>query len=284
MAKKIQRSLTTNDLIVHQYLKRPYPLYENSTINQLLKIQENAELSDGEYPYINAITIGIKGHVIETSTAGGGYPSSRRHQATDTTLRQHIPFVLRKLNDDLSEEQRRFYGLRRIEKHMGEDHVAYYAKDLDLSGVTVQKKALKMREGKLESETTFNFSSENQSPAIPEESLDLIDALKNGDSIRTSGMTKIVLDSFDLSELINVFKIKFGDDEGALISEIGYCTSVRRIVSVPGADGENIAFSEMVGCQVGTFVSQFHKIESKDDIIDLSMDFGATATRATVSE
>lgn len=284
MAKHIQRSLITNELIVTQYLRRPYPIHDNSSLNQLFEIEQNAEFSDGEYPYINALVIGIKGHVTTTRSSGGSYPSSRRHNAEDTTLREHIPFVLRLLNDDLNEEQRKNYGLRKLMDIDGETYVAYYALDLDLSGVNIVKKQLKMRDGKIESETAFNFSSENQTPSIPEDTLDLQDALRNGDSIRTSGMTSIVLDSFHLTEIINVFKILFNDDEGALISEVGYCTSVKRLITAPGANGETISFNEMIGCQIGTFVAQFHKIESKDDVIDLSMDFGATATRATYSE
>lgn len=284
MAKQIQKSLTSNELIVSQYLKRPYTIHKNSSVNQLLEIEQNAQFNDGEYPAINAITIGIKGHVIKTSASIGSTTSSRRHNAEDTTLRHHIPFVSRLLNDDLTEAQRSNYGLRKIEEINGESRVNYYAKVLDMSGVTIDKKRLKMRDGKLESEVVFNFSSENQAPSIPEESLDLQDALMNGDSIRVSGMTKIVLDAFDLAEIINVFKVFFNEDEDAFISEVGYCTSARRIITVPGANGETISFNEMIGCQIGTFMSHFHKIESADDIIDLSMDFGVTATRATTSE
>lgn len=285
MAKKIQQAATTSRLMVAKHLGLPYTLLPNSTVNERLEIEQNAELNDGEYPNICCVVFGIKGHVTENSSAmGTTSPKSRRHRPRDTALREHIPAAMRLLNDDFNEVERKRYGLREIVEHEGETHVIYWAYRIDLTSVNIEDVILRMRDGELESEDSFSYSSSDLRPSIPEINVDLNDALTDGDAIRSAALTKIVLNAADLTEIINVFKILYGDDDLALISEWGYCTGVDRIVQVPGANGENIAFNEIIGCQVSTFVSQFTKIESNEDIIDLSMDFGSRATRLTISE
>jgi hypothetical protein len=81
-----------------------------------------------------------------------------------------------------------------------------------------------------------------------------------------------MMDDFDIAEIINAVKIIYGDEDLAIISEIGMCS----VVTVLTTGNATINFNEVVGCQIHSHMKGINLLQFVNKELGKNYDVGAT--------
>jgi len=106
-----------------------YTPLPNTTLNEKFNILPRYPLTDLTPPTINLLTLGVGGTVLMSSNE----TTIRRsqHSSKDAALFNHLPLVIRRIDNDLDDVTRQKYRLRRIENINGIQYICYYAKRIN---------------------------------------------------------------------------------------------------------------------------------------------------------
>lgn len=270
--QKIIPTQLANYLQVVSYLGLPYEKVANTTLNQKFDIQPSAQLPANAKPSLKCFTIGLGGHSYVNGANGIPLSQGIDHSSGDFGLYNHIPFVLRPINDDLTSAERGRYALRKIITVDGVNYYAYYAKRLDLADVTVRMTKRTVSDG----ETVIDEyipTEDNLSPTPPE--IPNTGAITtSGEYLATSSIVPMPFTEADVQELYNVAKILFGDERYAIISEFGFCTAIDQNVSI-STPGGNVTFTEVIACQISAIISGHYELVYNSKGFDFSLEVGA---------
>lgn len=253
----------------------PVVLQASSTLNEKFDIQANTHIATTDRPAMKYLAAGNGGHKIATGADGDiGLFDSKQHKPTDAALFNHLPWVLRALNNDLTAAQRAGYALRRIETHDGVQYAAYYLRRLDYTNVAVTTEYKTVVDG-VTTTTSFIPNSGNLNPTA--------EALANtgtnttsGDYVATTAKMTFTLSESDATELLASAKIIHGNENYAIISEIALVSGVDRAVQVTGSAGATFSFNEVIGAQVVMFTSEMIVMKFNNSGATIVMDVGAT--------
>lgn len=130
MTVSSQRTLFGVDLALAQLFGANYECLPNTTLNEKFNIMPSTTVPAGKYPTLRYATIGCGG--VPSITAANNYVYSN-HSPFDGALFKHIPFVMRKLDSDLTQTERMKYRFRKEEQYNGEIYACYYLRDLGQS-------------------------------------------------------------------------------------------------------------------------------------------------------
>ena len=254
------------------HLGLPFTIKEHTTLNEKLEIQGSATLNTGEMPRLAILCIGNKGHRAVTGTDNFPLTVPVDHQADHAALYGQIPFVLRDTNNDLTPDQRAKYALRKTVNINGRNYYAYYGKRIDMADVVPKLQKTVVEDGQ-STTTDYIPTTANLNPEWPD--------IPNTGAVSTSGsylsasaVVSVNFGEFDVTELYNVAKIMYNDQNYAVISEFAFCTAVDRTVSVPTPSG-NTNFKEAIACQVATFVGGHYELVYYSKGFDFKVELGA---------
>lgn len=251
------------------------PVYpQNTTLNEKFGIQSGTLPTQQERPKLGYYCIGNRGHQLVVGTEGIPKPEPVQHRATDAALYGHIPFVLREITDDLTSVERARYALRREEQHNGETYIAYYLRRLDLTNVTPMMNYKVVVDG-VETTTPFVPNSSNLNPTPPQIGNTGVN-VTSGEYVSASAILALSLTETDANELINVARILYNDEFYSIISEIGLCTGVDKIVQVQGSQGGSFNFNEAIGVQIASHIPAMIPMKFSNTGTDVTLAVGAT--------
>ena len=272
--KIITRSLWGSALQTSLLLELPYQPTSKTTLNEKFSIQSNQTLEDDKLPHVKYFCIGNGGHKHVTGADGTPYTSPINHRASDAALYKHMPFILRPVNEDLSIVERANYGLRRVETHNGINYVAYYLKRMDLSAVVAELQSTTVIDG-VTTTVPYVPTSDNLNPTPPAmTSTDVITT--DGDYLSTSAIIPMLFTEEDVANLVEVAEIMDENPYMAVVSEIGLCSGVDRVVTGAGPGSSQINYNEVVGCQIATFITTHYAMSFSNKGFDLQIELGAT--------
>ena len=273
--KIITRTLWGADLQTALALNLPYTPRENTTLNEKLGIATNQSIDPaGQKPAIQYLCIGNGGHKHMTGADGSPYTTPVNHRASDAALFKHLPFVLREVNNDLSVAERAQYGLRRMEVHNGTNYFAYYLKRMDLSAVVSELQYTTVLDG-VTTTTPYSPTSDNLNPEQPVmPSTGVITT--SGDYLSTSAIVPLFFTEQDVANLVEVAEIMYENPYMAVISEIGLCSGVDKVITGPGPGNTQINYEEAIGVQIATFVTTHYSMSFSNKGFDLQLELGAT--------
>lgn len=271
----IVRTVYGANLQTAQLLGVPFQVVPNSTLNDKFNISNAIVLNSTDMPRMQYVSIGNGGHRMKvTGTNTLQVPEPIQHRTTDAALYSHLPFVLRPIGNDLTASERERYALRRLETIAGEDYFAYYLRRMDLTGVAAQME-YKTVVADVTTATPFIPTAGNLSPTPP--------VVVTGGSVSTSGdyvtASAIVyfnLDAFDIAEILNACNIIYGSEDYAIISEIGLCSGVDKIVTALDSLGTGFNFNEVIAAQIVSHISSFHALRFTSSGVNTLFDVGAT--------
>lgn len=251
---------------------------EKSTLNEHLSINRDVVPSATKRPIAQYLCIGNGAHVVKQITGVPAIPVPVRHQPTDAAPYQIMPLVLRPVNNDLTDEQRSAYALRRIEEHNEVRYWAYYLKRIDLRGTAVTDYHTQIVDGK-KTTTEFTYSDQNLYPKpadIPNYDFEVTNKVlpANGSYYNAAAPVSIKLSTFDVEEYINVCKIKYNNPLAAVISEVCICSGVDHLATGESFTGSNFEYNEAIGVQVAVFLSTFANLAMDNDGITYRIQFG----------
>lgn len=252
-----------------QYFGLPYAHVANTTLNEKLNIFPDQHPSNTEMPSNRYFCIGNRGHRNAVSAEGFEYQEALQHQPSDGSLFGLMPFILRRVSDDLDIPTRAHYGLRRIEEHGGLNYVAYYGRRMDLIGVSSQMLFNHVENGeKTSSPFVPNSGNLNPTPPVipPTGSVST-----SGDFLSVSTKVSLSFDENDISEYIEASKIIYGDEKFAIISEIGIVAGCDKILTDSG-----LSYNEIVDAQITAFIDGYHPLNYTMSGLTIEADVGAT--------
>lgn len=263
-----------------QYIGTSVPKLPNSTLNQKLDIHQDIELAAGDVPSVRYLAIGNGGHGFIVGANGHVKWKAVHHKARHTALYNQLPFVLRRLDEDLSPTERLRYRLRRIETHNGVQYAAYYLRVLDISTTDVLAELRHVEDG-VTTSTPWTPTLEDLNPMPP--TLVAGEAVTTtGDYIASTAKIPFLMSADDVAEFVNAVKIIEGDDGYAVISEVATVSGVDRSV-VGNIGGANQAYTDVIYAQVTSFISTAWVMEYQTDGVALTIDVGNVEALLDVS-
>ena len=232
------------------YKNKPAPHIPNSTLNEKLDIAASNSITADERHALNYMVIGRGGHYYEGSV------KNYKHKKTDAGLWDQIPFVMRTLDNDLSEEERANYRLRRVEEHDGVTYVVYYGKVIPESSEDISITKITTGNDGSTTEDVFIATSDNLNLNLNDR--DPLGTPSNVSFHSSSGFN-ISLNATDIEELKNVGMILNGDEDYATISELGICFGVDQDVTTNDTLGGNdLVYVESVRTTIAMFIVQVY--------------------------
>ena len=267
----ITRTLSGSAVQTALLLGLPYTTAEQSTLNEKFDIEPATDLNN-VIPWVKYFCIGDHGHRVITGADGIPYTSPINHRASDAALFNHLPFLLREVTEDLTLAQREPYALRKTILVNGVNYIAYYLKRFDVSRVAIELQHTNVVDGTA-TITPFEYTNTNLNPTHPEiPNTGVITT--DGNYLTSSAILSILLEETDVAELVNVSEILYGTAQRALISEIGLCSGLDRVVTVPGTTPFN--YREAIGVQIATFITGYYPVGYTNKGFELQIEAGAT--------
>lgn len=266
------RTVYSAALQTAQLLGLPLVIKPNSTLNEKFGIHQNVSIAETDVSAIRYLTVGNGGHRMVVGADNISKPEPIQHTPRDAALYNHLPFILRLPHQDLTPAERMNYRLRRLETHDGTLYVAYYLKVLDLSNTSPQLELRNVTDG-VTTSTVFNPTAADLNPTPP--------AINPGGVITTSGdyiaataKVPFVMSTSDIEEFLNVANIIYGDVNYAMISEIGLCSGVDRVVT-GDYNGVSTGYTDAIGVQICSFLSSFFALNFTNGQVNVDLDIGS---------
>lgn len=256
-----------------QYLGLPFKAPAKSTLSELLGINPDISVPSTTIPQVKYLAIGNGGHKVVIGDNNIPYVQPIQHLSRHAGLYNILPLVLRLPTNDLTASERAKYRLRRIENHGGTDYVAYYLKVMDLSDTVAEMTYSAVNDG-VTTTTAFTPTSSDLKPTPPDLASTGVNTT-TGDFLSVAAIAPFLMSASDIEEFTNVCNIIYGDPVYAMISEIGVCSGVDKVVS--GVfNGVTASYTDAIGVQICTFVSAFYAAEFSNTGIDVSLNVGSS--------
>jgi hypothetical protein len=271
--QKIVPTQLSNFLQVANFLGTGFEQHPNTTLNQKFDIQASAVVQPNMKPALKFYTIGYGGHGYTMGANNIPLSSVIDHSSGDAGLYEHLPFVIRPINDDLTAGERSKYCLRKTISVDGVNYYAYYGKRLDMTGVKPRMTKRSIVDGQTVIEE-YVYTEKNLSPTPPE--VPNTGAVTTSNAyLATSAIVPMPFTEKDVAELYNVAEILFGDRRMAIISEFGFCTAVDADVSINTTSGA-VNFKEVIGAQIAAIISGHYELIFNSKGFDFSLEVGAS--------
>lgn len=274
------RSLQGALIQVQQLLNKPAQPLLNTTLNQLLDIQHPSTLTDTDVPVTKYWCIGVGNLEVSTIPTGGSSQQTRvstrhkRHRPRDTALYDMVPFVVRRLDNDLAAIDRAKYRLRKLITVAGVVYAAYYLKTFDIS-TTVPTLELMTVSAGTTTTTAFTPAASDLSPTPP-----VLDSQGNvlgtGDYVRVTAKISLNFDATDVTEYLNAYNILYGDISTSDINEIGICSGVDRNVQGSFNGGVTAGYTECLAARIMHFINCYRPVKDNTAGGPWNIDLGAT--------
>jgi hypothetical protein len=256
------------------WLRRPYIVLPNTTLNEKLGIRETDKPPVGVYPFMGYLAVGNGGHKLSLSADGVLGTDPLQQKATNGSPFKLMPFVLREQSDDLTQAQRARFALRKEEEHGGVRYYAYYLMRLPLENVNPSLESLVI-DGGVKTVAPYVPDSSVLNPVPDELSPTGVNTV-DGDYISVTAKVPVDLTADDMTELLNVAKILFGDEKYAIVSEFVMCQGLDKMVDSPAPGNATIPFNEAIAVQVASFVPGFVAAKFSKTGFDMMLDAGTT--------
>lgn len=270
----VVRALNSAYLQTYKYLGiSPYRIIKNTTLNEKFGILPEIAPSGEQMPNNRYLVIGNKGHRSIRAEDGSDETEVVIHRTNHAALYNHIPFVLRPIEDDLTALERVQYCLRRIEAHDGRNYAAYYARRFEVSLVRPQLIEIEVING-IPTPKPYVPTIDDLNPIRPEISNNgtVIGSNKN---ISSSAIVTIQLTANDISEIVNAHRIRTNSTRSPVISELGICSGVDRTHDGQSESG-TFRYNEVIACQINTFIASNHPVGYNNSGLTLKLDIGNT--------
>lgn len=249
----------------------PFRVIAHTTLNEKFGVQNGIVPSATEIPNVRYMVIGNMGHYTVKADDGSDETENRIHRSNHAALYNHIPFVLREVNDDIPAGQRDLYCLRTAESHNGKNYIAYYGRRIDVAGVQPSLLEIEIING-IPTTKPYTPTVDDLNPVPPEISNNgtVIGSNRN---ISASAIVRVSLTADEIIEITNAHRIRTNSQRSPVISEIGLCSGVDRRVDASGSGGA-FQYLEVIACQVNVFIATNHPIGYNSNGLNLTFDIG----------
>lgn len=268
------RTIYAAHLSTCKSLGRPFTVLPNSTLNQKFNLFKDEMPMINEYPNGGYIAIGNKGASYEVTTSNFVLTTPVPHLPRHASLYNHIPFVVRNINDDLPPEERIKYRLRvPFMTNDNEPYVAYYLRALNLDPVIPTVELRNVTNGNITTDTFTPTISDLTPPHPNLSNVNLNDP--SGDYLISTAKVELVLTEEDIINIRDACTILYGDPRYAVINEVAYCSGIDRVLA--GTFGNVTSnYIESIATQVNAFIYQSHNLTETTTEVAIRFDVGSS--------
>lgn len=256
----------------------PYQMREHTTLNEKFDIQAGVAHNAGIYPTMRYIAIGNGGHKAKVGVNGIEIGEVLQHTPTHAALFNHLPFVVRDLDNDLTPQERERFALRRLNTYNGTRFVEYYLRRLDFSTLTTNLRYTTVitENGVTTTNTTEFEPTRAELSPVPEPLEEVGVNTLNGDYVHVEAVIPYEMTKWDLDELKNAANIIYGDERYAVISEVGLVSAVDKIVEGTSGGSGNFNYKEAICAQICAFISTDFRAYYHNQSVNLDINIGAS--------
>lgn len=248
-----------------------YKWLPHSTLNEKFNVIPQ-DYPVGAFPVLSYLALGRGGMGMFAGADGKPEPLIHQHKSTDAALFEHMPFVLRTLDNDLPAERRNRYALRQRVEYFGIPYWAYWLKRVDFSLADTDLFLKHVLPDGSSTVTNFVPTEADLNP-VPTDLTNSGTNLLAGWSVLASSIIELPLDSFDINEIRNASMIIKRATGKAYVSEIALCTGAVKQIQAPGQNG-TFAFNEAIGVQVASFIQTMYPLDYINQSITDQLELG----------
>lgn len=227
------------------------------------------------------LVIGNKAHYNVTGPVGspptqGTLPHKARHSG----LYGLIPFIARPVTSDLTSLQRQLYRLRKTLYRDGVLYAVYFGRVLDTGAVAVETTLTTVTAG-VGVTTPFAPTVNDRRPQLPD-----VGTTNDGSYLQVSAVMNIAFTATEVQEIIDAVALFYGDASYAVISELGLCTGLDKVVTAKypndlGAPQVTTpvtpdTYYEAAGVQIAAHVTTTYPLQAFLGGLQIPIDVGTT--------
>lgn len=233
----------------------PYNPMAHSTLNEKFQVGEAEALPEGVYPEMGYIAIGRGAHTYGLDSGGRVKPNILSHDINHACLYEHIPFIARPVDEDLSPAERAKYGGRVMREYNGQAYFVYFLKAVNISTSAPRLETVTT----LDNETTtaeYVPTTAQLNPTASQMSLTNSNSANNpssGQHIQVVADLAFVLEKEDIAEIMNAIMIMFGEEDYGTISEIGVVSAIPQVINTT-LGGLNVSYTEALAATIVTHI------------------------------
>lgn len=250
MINSTQRTIYGLSLQLHMLTGEQYVPLPNTTLNEKFEIGMDLEIADAEYPTIKYYAIGVGG--TEVMDGIGSY-TFNNHSPIDAALFQHIPFVMRRVDNDISAADASGYRFKIKQVIDNVEYYCYYLKVIDerYNHFGIHKVVIKDDNNILD-----HFDTNTDALLNPVPRSDVLDSLQAEDTeyITKSTKLKFSLTLSELEDIEEVIETIYGADSSKAITEIGVCTGIDKEDSEGNIEAGRVQVNFHVAVDINTTV------------------------------
>lgn len=249
-----------------QYRGRQHVVMANTSLNQKFDVQANQTYNETDRVAARYFAIGDGGHFNTLGTGNRPLTGYYTHTPDDAALFNHLPFVLRRTNNDLQPVDRAKYRMRKIISVGGETYIAYYLKLLSNADSAIATKLRTEVDGVVtQADFIPTLANLSPTPQTPQHLLDL-----QNQYLVTTSEVEFAMSESEVADFLEACNILYGDSFG-IISEIAVVQGVDRQVT-GDLNGQAITYTEAIGVQCANYVVHDQRLTASDDAFSLSVD------------
>lgn len=260
----------------------PATYAEKSTINENLDILAGRRPDDPTtYSHMRYLMLGNMGHRPREVAPGINAEMPIPHSPTDVVPWGIVPIVVRALDDDLSDAERKMFRLRKIREFHGQRYICYHAMVVDYSGVKVIDYLTKVTNG-VKDTKEYHYTDADlrpPQPELPDYNFDVVDQvlIADGDYTNANATTLVRLDEFILGELINMARVVYNTPLAAVVSEWCLFSGIDILTKGESFVGTSeIFYDEVICAQANMFICQYANAADHSKEMALTVNVGQT--------
>ena len=255
-AMRLAMALMTGSLI-------KYP--EKSTLNEHFNLLANRIPDGTERATLKYLCIGNRGHVAQTESDGFTDFVPVGKVANASGMFNAVPFVLRELDNDLSDAQRKNYAFRTQVNINGRNYWAYYLKRIDMRTVETNDYLI-TKQGSVQTVVDHVYTDNELFPKpieLPEYDYDDDQRVEIPDG-------RYVTSNADI-------KIMRGSSRSSVISEIALASGIDGVATGESATGSPFSYDEALGVQVLYYITLYSNLAITNENLNMTVKIGQSS-------
>lgn len=244
-----------------------------STLNEYFSVEANAELPANSQPEVQYFAIGRGGHKNVVGGSGESLSDNLQHRIDNACLFEHLPHIMRPVDDDLSAVERGRFRMRKMVSYDGISYFAYYLRKIEF----VQAESVIVQ-------TTISNGNVTVGSYVPSinqlnpQAVSMENGVVNtatGEHLGSATPFVIELTTEDIAEIMSCVSIIYGDDRYGVISEMGIVSGIDSIVTST-LGGSTVTYTEALAAQVFNFIGTDFSLSAQSSGQTFNYSLGST--------
>lgn len=215
-----QRTLYGIDIQLCMLIGKEYIPAPNTTLNEKFNLDVDLDVDEYIYPTLKYYTVGVGGNVGIFNKDVHSYSD---HGVMDAALFKHVPFVIRKIDEDLTDSEQFNYRFKIKEIINGIEYYCYYLKLIPNINYRNSYYNVTVTDG-LSKLSLLDMNTDKYLNPVERDRLLTEDNYLINEYATKSIKLEFSLLGNELVDLNNAISIKYGD--GIKLKEIGVCSGV----------------------------------------------------------